>query len=179
MVRETSSNPQLRHWRYPRLLTPAVSLSPWSSPPLALQSEFPQPKSPSVLGIDQNPLRFPASEAGERRGKVHIRSQALILRLTVSSSLELTQLAQPQCYFTPNKLQAPPQRDTLTTTSSVPASHSFLDHSLLMGLCFLSPAPKPMSALQSVSYSKLNQGLPWGFSGIESTCQCRGHGFNP
>ena len=23
------------------------------------------------------------------------------------------------------------------------------------------------------------QGLPWWLSGKESTCQCRGHGFNP
>ena len=86
VVKETTSKPRLRHQSYSRLLTRSFSPSPWSSPPLALQSEFPQPQSPSVLGIDQNPLRLPASEAGERRGKVHIRSQALILPLTVSSS---------------------------------------------------------------------------------------------
>lgn len=86
VVKETTSMPLLRHGNYSRLPTLAVSLSPWSSPPLALLSEFPQPQSPSVLGIDQNPLRLPASEAGERRGKVLIRSQALILPLIVSSS---------------------------------------------------------------------------------------------
>ena len=28
-------------------------------------------------------------------------------------------------------------------------------------------------------YLKLSMGLPWWCSGLESACQCRGHGFEP
>lgn len=65
----------------------------WRSPPFSLRSEFPQPQSPSVLRIDQNPLRLPSSKTGKRRGKS--RSWVLILPLT-SCLLSLT-LPIPQC----------------------------------------------------------------------------------
>ena len=29
------------------------------------------------------------------------------------------------------------------------------------------------------SYQAKNMGLPWWYSGLDSTCQCRGHRFNP
>ena len=37
--------------------------------------------------------------------------------------------------------------------------------------------PQPRGFLDG--FSKLSPGLPWWLTGEESTCQCRGHGFDP
>ena len=39
--------------------------------------------------------------------------------------------------------------------------------------------PSPPTQLKKRRTKKSHWGLPWWRSGLESACQCRGHGFEP
>ena len=106
----------------------------------------------------------------------------------------ITRYTHRQTYFQTHRethRNSDGHRDTQTHSAS-PLSKSFLDKIYIVSGLSSSPLPL-MNVYEALLYARIcsrwqkvglikessGRGLPWWLSGKESTCQCRGHEFDP